>query len=199
MRKVRAMIGMPVVCNNRKIGRMVQADITEDLKQMQGVWIDAGLRGTRYIPADSLQMLGQVAIIADDSGKRRRLTSVPLFYRAVSTDGQRLGAITGAEINELSFHVESLELSSGLWDDLFSVRMRILRYTVNRETGEVIVEQTGHEREDENDEERHDKGPDHRVADWRIGGDNLRSNELANRKEMEHEGQENRKLDIRKG
>lgn len=156
MRKVRAMIGMPVICLNRKIGRMVQAEITEDMKQLSGIWVDAGLRGTRYIPSESLEMLGQVAIMADDCGKRKHLTSTRIFHRAVSTDGQRLGAITGAEVNELSFAVESLELSAGIWDDLFSSRQRIQRYTVNRENGEVIVEQAEEEVEDESDEERND-------------------------------------------
>lgn len=195
MRKVRAMIGMPVICRSRKIGRMIQVDITDDLKQMNGIWVDAGLRGTRYIPSESLEMLGRVAIMADDCGKRKRLTSSPIFHRAVSTDGRRLGAITGAEINELSFAVESLELSGGIWDDLFSRRERILHYTVNRETGEVIVEKAGEEMEDETDEERYDEGPDHGPADRRFRGDDFRRDELADGEEVEHEGQENRQLD----
>ena len=195
MRKVRTMIGMPVVCHSRKIGRMVQADITDDLKHMSGIWVDAGLRGPRYISAESLEMLGYVAIMADDCGKRKRLTSTPIFHRAVSTDGQRLGAITGAEINELSFAVEALELSAGIWDDLFSSRMRVNRYTVNRETGEVIVECAGKEMEEDSDEERHGKGLDHWDADRRISSDNLWHHELANREEMEHEGEKDRQLD----
>ena len=58
MRKLRALIGLPVVVNNHRIGRVVQAELSTDLTQLLGVWIDAGLLGTRFIPADSLGMLG---------------------------------------------------------------------------------------------------------------------------------------------
>lgn len=187
MKKVRSMIGMPVICRRDRIGRMIQADLTRDLKQMNGIWIDGGLRGTRYIPAESLEMLGEIAIMADSRGLREKFTPSPIFYRAISTDGRRLGAITGAEINELSFIVESLELSNGVWDDLFNRRFRVTHYTVNRKTGDVIIDDTENEKEVTLHEERNDQGADHRNADRRLCSDYLRRNELENRKGLEHE------------
>jgi len=156
MRTVRALIGMPVICRSKKIGRMIQAELSDDMKQMNGIWVDGGLRGTRYIPSESLQMLGNVAIMTDDSGKRKRLTASPIFHRAISTDGRRLGAVTGAEINDLSFSVESLELSCGIWEDLLESRKRILCYSANQETGDIIIEINQKEREESSDEKRHD-------------------------------------------
>jgi len=178
MRKVRSMIGMTVVCERSKIGRMIQADLDEDLKHMNGIWVDGGLRGTRYIPSENLEMLGEVVIMADDKGKRKRLIPSSIFYRAVSTDGRRLGAITGAEINELSFSVESLELSNGIWDDLFNRRERIIRYTVNRDTGDIIIDDAEKETEEAIYEKRDDKRTDRRNADRRIGSHNPGRNEL---------------------
>lgn len=196
MKKVRSMIGMPVICRREKVGRMIQAELAKDLKQMNGIWIDGGLRGTRYISAENLEMLGDVAIMADTQGSRGKLSPSPIFFRAISTDGRRLGAITGAEINELSFIVESLELSNGIWDDLFNQRMRVHHYTVNHETGDVIIDDTENEKEEALHEERNDQRIDHRNADRRFGSHNLRRNELENRKGLEHESPENRSMDF---
>ena len=188
MRTVRGLIGMPVVIGSRRIGRVLQADISDDLRRLEGIWVGAGLRGTRYIPSDSLEVLGDAAIIADASGRRGRGRARPLFRRAVSTDGLRLGAITGAEIDGVSFLVTGLELSAGLWDDLFTRRQRVTRFTVNRETGDVIVDPAGQEREAEDDEGRNAQGTDHRDADRRVSGHDLRHQELADREKMEPAG-----------
>ena len=199
MRKVRTLIGMPVIRGHRRIGRVLRADIDDDLRRLEGVWISGGLRGARYIAVEDLEMLGEVAVIADAPGGRGPAPGRGLFRRAVSTDGARLGAITGAEIDELSFNVVALELSTGLWDDLFGRRERILRYTVNRETGEVIVDPAGQEREAQQYEGQHDKGPDRRDADRRIGGDGLRRDELAHGARLEPQGPPDQQLDFRRG
>ena len=199
MRKLRALIGMPVVCRNRRIGRLIQPELDAGLTRLKGIWVGTGLRGTRYIPAESLAMLGQIAILADDAGARGHSAPAPLFQRAVSTDGQRLGAITGAEIDELSFNVTSLELSCGLWDDLLYKRRRVERYSASRETGEVVIDLDGSEREGSIDEGWHDQGPDSGHADWRRSGDGLRHCELADGAPMESGGQKDRQLDLRQG
>ena len=195
MRRLRALTGMPVVCGSRRVGRLLRAELTEDLRQLEGVWISAGARGTRYIPAEALEMLGQVAVIAEDSGSRRRMRPKPLLMRAVSTDGRRMGAITGAEIDEVSFAVTALELSAGLWDDLLWGRRRVTRYTVNRDNGEVIVEPAEAETEVNTHEERTVEGHARGDADRRLGGDNVRRHELADGEEVEPEGQADRQLD----
>lgn len=197
MRRLRALIGMPVLCGSRRIGRVARAELAEDLRQLDGVWIGSGLRGARYIPAESLELIGRVAILAEDGGRKGRMATGPLFRRAVSTDGRRMGAITGAEIDEVSFAVTALELSAGLWDDLLRGRERVTRYTVNRETGEVVIEPAEEEREDINHEDRIDEGTDRGHADRRLGGDALRRDELADGEEVEPEGEADRQLDLR--
>ena len=199
MRKIRVLIGMPVVVNNRRAGRVVQAALSDDLKQLDGLWVDAGLHGTRFISSDSLAMLGQVAVMADDLGKRGRCGAVPLFRRAVGTDGQRLGAITGAEIDELSFRVDALELSRGLWDDLLGGRVRIYRFTLNRENGDVVIDTAETEKEETDDEERHGEGSDHWSGNRRLGSDDVRHHELAERQADEPTGEEDRQLDRQQG
>jgi len=197
MRKIRVLIGMPVVVKNRRIGRVVQAELSDDLTRLNGLWIDAGLHGTRFIPSESLGILGQVAVMADDSGKRGHCKAKPLFRRAVATDGRRLGAITGAEIDELSFCVAFLELSFSLWDDLLSGRRRVSRFTLNRENGDVIIDAAEYEKEGEHYEERYDEGSDHRRCDRRLSSHDVWRHELAERADDESEDEEDRSLDCK--
>ena len=185
MRRLRALTGMPVVLGGRRVGRVILGELSEDLTRLDGVWICAGLKGSRYIPSESLEMLGRVAVVVESTGQRRRMTARPLLIRAVSTDGRRLGAITGAEIDEISFAVNALELSAGVWDDLAHGRRRVTRYTVNRESGEVVIDTAGDDEGARSYEERHDEGIDHGHADRWISGDNIRRDELADGKAVE--------------
>ena len=139
MRKLRNLIGMPVLCQHQKLGRLVQVELSDDLVRLEGIWVDGGLKGTRYIPSEQLGMIGEVAVLADSRGARRRCTAQPLLMRAVSTGGERVGAIVGAEVDELSFQVRALELTRGFWDDLNSGRTRVERYTAQPEQSIVIV------------------------------------------------------------
>lgn len=136
MRKVRNLIGMPVICRRQKIGRLVQADLSNDLRHLKGIWVDCGLRGTRYIPTEQLGMIGEKAVMADSPGKRRRCSCSSILRRAISTDGKRIGAIVGAEVDEISFLVRALELTRGIWDDLYRGRIRVEGYNVH---GDVVI------------------------------------------------------------
>lgn len=153
MRKIRNLTGMPVLCHRQKLGRLAQAQLSPDLKRLEGVWVDGGLRGARYIPAEQLGMIGEAVVIADAPGRRARLKPEVLSRRAVSTGGERLGAIVGAEVDEISFLVGALELSRGLWDDLRAGRTRVERYCADAESGAVIVLDSARERDEKEDEE----------------------------------------------
>lgn len=152
MRKIRNLIGMPVICHRQKIGRLVQAELSPDLRRMEGVWVDGGLKGTRYIPAEQLSMIGEKAVMADSRGKRRRCAGTPLLRRAVSTGGSRLGAIVGAEVDEISFLVRALELTHGFWEDLCDGRSRVENYSAEEGRAEVIVMDSTQDSEKEEEE-----------------------------------------------
>lgn len=143
MRKLRNLIGMPVIFQRQRIGRLIQVDFSPDLKRMEGIWIDSGLRGTRYIAADHLSMVGETVILSDSRGMRKRPHVKQLMQRAISTDGSRTGAIVGAEVDEISFLVSALELSRGFWDDLWYGRQKISSY--NADGNEIIVPNSTHQ------------------------------------------------------
>lgn len=199
MRSVRGLIGMPVLCGGKRFGRVLRAELTDDMTQLEGLWVGSGLRGARFVPAEALELIGDVAIHADGIGKRRRMSGPKRLRRAVSTDGRRLGAITGAEVDELSFRVTALELSKGLWDDLVDRRQRVTRYTVNRDSGEVVIDPPDDEREVDFNEEWIGEGALDGHADWRLGGNDLWRDELADGEEVEPAGKEDRELAERQG
>ena len=196
MRTLRAMTGMPVVCCDRRIGYLLQAELSDDMMRLDGIWTGGGLRGTRYIPAECLEIVGRVAVIAESDGRRARLRPRPLLKRATSTDGRRLGAVTGARIDEVSLAVTALELSHGFWDDLVRGRCYVTRYTVNRDSGEVIIEPADDDGEEGEYEERNAEGTDHRHADRRLRRNGIRRHELADGEEVEPKGQADGQLDF---
>ncbi len=149
MKSVRALAGMNVVCGDRRIGRVAQVRLSDDLIRMDGLWVDTGLRGSRYICAEHISMLGSVAILADCSGVRRRIARRSLFRRAVSTDGRRLGAIVDAMVNEISFSVDALILTRGFWDDLTRGRCLVTHFSTDPSTDSVVLyDEDLHERSD---------------------------------------------------
>lgn len=140
MKKISALIGLPVITNGRRIGRVVRCELSDDLTRFEGIWITAVVFGTRFIPSEHLGVLGQVSVVADLPGQRMRCKEKSLFRRAVGTDGSRVGAITGAEFDEISFQVKALELSCGVWDDLLNGRKRVRTFTLNQTTGNVVID-----------------------------------------------------------
>ena len=199
MRKARSLTGMPVVCEGRRIGRVLRADISGDLMRMDGLWVGEGLRGARYIPAERLELLGAVAVHADCAGSKRGTRDALLPMRAVSTDGRRLGAVMDAEVDPMSFQVTALELSRGIIDDLLSPRRCVTRYTVNADRREVVIDPAGDDKEEISDEERNGEGTIDGDADRRRGRDGLRRAELADRAQVEPEGEADGQLDQRQG
>lgn len=139
LRNMRSLRGMSVVVDARSAGRVIQVLLSDDLRRMEGIWIDAGLKGVRFIDAERLSVIGSRAIIADDIGERVRLKPNPLFLRAVSTAGRRLGAVVGAEIDEVSLTVRCLILSLGYLEDLTRGEIRAYDYVYDAENRRVVI------------------------------------------------------------
>ena len=172
---LRALQGLPVVCAGKRVGRVAQAALSDDLKRMDGLWVDAGLGGARFVPAEEIEVLGDVSVTVDAPGKREKLKKRPLFRRAVTTDGARLGAVVGAKVDTATFLVTSLIVSTGYWDDLIRGRLDVRRFAATQD-GEVVADlQT---REEENDAERNGQGNGRRSPVGRRGGDAVRRDEL---------------------
>ena len=150
MRKLRNLTGMPVICNRQKIGSVIHAQLSDDLRALEGIWVDCALRGTRYIAAEHIGTIGEAAVITDCRGSRQKMRAKSLVRRAVGTDGRRLGAIVGAEIDEVSMMVCALELCRGFWDDIYNGRTIVSRFSAKGTLSDaVIVDLDEHEKEDD--------------------------------------------------
>lgn len=139
MKNMRMLVGMPVICEGRKLGRVVQAQVSKDLTHMTGLFIDAGFRGTRFIPAKDVSVIGEVAILVESMGQRSERGDCGYPRRALDPDGKRLGAICGADVDEISMNVEALELSMGWMEDVISGRRQVKHFFVTQPGEEVVV------------------------------------------------------------
>lgn len=137
MKDMRNLVGLPVIYGGARIGRAASVELSEDLTQLSGLIVDCGIKGSRFIAADDVQLLGDVSIIAASMGKRAP-AQVPLRRRALSTDGAIQGAISSALIDEDTGKVDALLLSLGYIDDFLSGRRWIRQYVVQKDSGDVI-------------------------------------------------------------
>ena len=70
---LRSLNGLPVVCAGKRVGRVAQAALSGDLRRMDGLWVDTGLGGARFVPAEAIEVLGDVSVTVDAPGKREKL------------------------------------------------------------------------------------------------------------------------------
>jgi len=133
---------MPVLRDGKQLGRVTQFLLDDHLTEMQGVWLDCGIRGIRFLRSNEIDLLGEIAVLAHREGKRARCDEKPFLRRALSGDGSRAGAITDALIDERTRHICALELSRGYIDDLLDGRRRVWHYQALL-SGDVVVEAAG--------------------------------------------------------
>lgn len=168
MKGVKAFVGMPVILSGKRIGHVACLTLDEGLRSITGLRIARGLRGNRFIPSCAVSLLGDVAVLVTEEGVRPGAERGLNLRRATTTDGQILGAITGALIDERTLSVAALELSSGWWEDLARGRRYVYGWTTSQ--GENVILECDGERGSEH-EERNLRGGDRGRADRRGGGD----------------------------
>ncbi|HML46474.1 MAG TPA: hypothetical protein PKE04_06965, partial [Clostridia bacterium] len=90
-----------------------------------------------FIPADAIRVLGANAILVEDAP----LSRSPRFTlrRVRDTSGLKLGQVTDALVDENDLSIQAVELSFGPLDDLLRGRSWVRSYTVDPESGDVIV------------------------------------------------------------
>ncbi len=139
MRNAKSLLGMPVIRNGEKLGRVSYVLTDKALHSLSGLYLYCGLSGARFIDGSQIDLIGDVAVLSRDGGRRCAPNDRPLLRRALSTDGRHIGAITDALIDEQTLRIEALELSRGYLDDLFKGRMCIRQFNVQK-NGDVVVE-----------------------------------------------------------
>lgn len=137
MTRANRLIGLPVVREGSRLGVVNAVRFSRDGKQIAGLHMQGNSLRSGYLPAESISLLGEFAVLSTDmpSGRADRFT----LRRVRDTSGLKLGIITDALVDENALSVEALELSFGPIDDLLQGRKWVSAFSVDPRSGDVIV------------------------------------------------------------
>ena len=139
MTRMNRLIGLPVVCGEKRLGRISGATLARDGGSLAGLTVQGGLSGAKWVPADAIQCLGELCVLAKAEGGRRREPRPFRPGRVSDTSGMRLGRVTDARLDERTLAVDALEITFGPLDDLFVGRQWVRNFTIHPLTGDVVV------------------------------------------------------------
>lgn len=131
--------GMKVINEGKCIGRVIQAELSGDMKALDGLWIDRALLGIRFINAEHICVFGTESVIVDNPGVHLRIRPSKLFVRAVTTGGKRTGAVFDAAIDEQTLCVKALALNKGWLYSVMKGPVYIYSYKYDPITSRVII------------------------------------------------------------
>jgi uncharacterized protein YrrD len=137
MTRANRLIGLPVVREGSRLGVVDAVSLARNGKRLGGLHVQGRALRASYVPADAIQLLGAHAILVQGASMAR----APRFQlgRVRDTSGLRLGVVTDTLLSEDTLAVEAVELSFGPLDDLLRGRCWVSPFSVDSETGDVIV------------------------------------------------------------
>ena len=135
------MIGLPVILNGRPAGSVARGVLSQDGRSLRGLVIRGGLRGSRWLPREQIELIGRMSVIARGKTERMPRDAGYRLFRVSDPEGARLGVVTDALLHEETFRVSALEISSGPVDDLITGRWYATAFYVQPrgDTGQVTV------------------------------------------------------------
>ncbi len=141
MKSIRALGGMPVVCEEtgKKIGRVKSVFADKQLLNLTGLTVSSGFGRNAFYPRESISLLGMRAIVISGGKSAEEAGEVFSIRRAVDVSGEMIGAVTNAYLDEETLKIECLEISRDIFSDIARGRRIHRHYTVNGETGECVI------------------------------------------------------------
>ena len=136
---LRRLCGLKVICEGKCIGRVIQAKPCDELKVLDGIWIDRILLGMRFVSAEHICVLGDEAVIVDYPGERLRMRPAKLFIRAVSTEGARLGAVTDVAADRYSLAIKAVALTTGWLSGMLCGPLIATEYKMNTSSSHIVI------------------------------------------------------------
>lgn len=137
MTRMNRLVGLPIVQGGTRIGVVDAVSPTRCGRHLAGVHMQGRALRAGFIPADVIRVLGANAILVEDAPLKR----TPRFAlrRVRDTSGLKLGQVTDALVDENDLSIQAVEISFGPLDDLLRGRSWVRSYTVDPESGDVIV------------------------------------------------------------
>lgn len=139
MTRMNRLIGLPVVCGEKKLGRVSAVMLTRDGISLSGLMVQGGLRSAKWVPAESILCLGTLCVLVKSADGKRQEAQPFRLGRVSDTSGMRLGCVTDARVDEQTLAVDALEITFGPLDDLFTGRRWVQSFTIHPVSGDVVV------------------------------------------------------------
>ena len=140
------LVGLPVVSAGRGLifGRVRDVSLSLNKSSLWGIKVERSnlMRTCCWIPFNRILLIGDESVLLKPEGKT--LKQVPdeaqlLPLKARMVNGEDAGLIQDLWMDEKTGHVESLLLSSSLWDDLHHGRKSIIRYALMDNKQDILV------------------------------------------------------------
>ena len=119
---MKRLIGLPVILHGEQVGSIIRGVVSQDGRRLRGLVLRDGLRISRWLDADSIEMLGRLAVISRQKPSRMPKNAAYRLFRVTDADGLRVGVVTDVMLDENTLRVTALEISSGPLDDLLNGR-----------------------------------------------------------------------------
>ncbi len=141
MKSIRALGGMPVVCEvtGKKVGRVKSVFVDKQLLNLTGLSVSAGFGKSTFYPGESISLLGMRAVMISGGKSAEEMGETFSIRRAVNASGEMIGAVLNAYLGEETLKIECLEISRDIFSDIARGRRICRHYTVNEETGDAVI------------------------------------------------------------
>lgn len=142
MKSARSIIGLPVLVLSRVAGHATGLNIDLANRRLKGVYLTSMPFGARLIDFADIEIIGEVSIIARNAGTRSGTHEVR-DIKALAANGERIGRVTGALIDESSGRIEAVEVSRGFWEDIIYGRRWVFDYAAGSDPQGVFINPEG--------------------------------------------------------
>lgn len=142
MIRLGAVTGLPVVREGRVLGRVEQFVLTGDGHRLRGLVIRRGFGIARWLPAESIGVMGQVTVIAKGAPGRLPRDADFALGCVRDTAGLDLGRVTDVYLTGPQGCVAAIEMTLGPLEELRCGRMLAREFAVcpiPGEPGQVLI------------------------------------------------------------
>lgn len=138
---MKRLIGLPVILEGKQVGTVVRGVLRKDGSSLCGLVIRDKLHMSRWIDAQSIDLLGRLSILSRTHPARLPKEACYKLSRVTDADGLRIGIVTDVLLDEESLRVTALEISSGPVDDLIDGRFFATSFSVKSlgDAGHVTI------------------------------------------------------------
>ncbi len=144
MTSLNRLLGLPVVFNGQKIGQIERAIVDEKGRSLHGIVVRSGIRPAKWLGAKEIAALGGVSVLCKTKPQKLPKDADFSLSRVQDTSGLRLGVVTDVLLDDETFSVFALEISSGPLDDFMRGRSYCKEFVVkksriNPREGDVLI------------------------------------------------------------